>query len=111
MRQIAMLAVLVVMVGCATYPPMNTSNFSTQDRALIADTKIGIGMSEQALLASWGRVGEYRPEFKGWVLASIRTHVSPYSETRIYTYKNSGTWSNSYKSVYVRNGHVTHWSY
>ena len=105
-----LLFIMVLLFGCASYPPVDLDNFLTEDRRLIESNRIRVGMTEQALLASWGRPGEYRHELKGWILSDIREHASRYVASKTYVYKNSGYFTNQYKMVYVSGGQITGWS-
>jgi len=65
----------------------------------VAKKNISIGMSETAMLCSWGSPG-------GW--GDIHTRSSAYGSTKQYVYRACRSCGATY--VYVRDGKVSSWS-
>ncbi len=124
MRKVMIGIVFVLLMGgCATswmYPPIDLTQFTPREQELIKWRNIATGMSEAALLASWGRMDEVRPHPKWvgavasmfadrYVLSKINRHVSGGRETKQYIYKTL-VGSAGRRYVYVQDGRVTGWS-
>jgi len=70
---------------------------TTQEYTWIRDRKIGMGMSECALFASWG-----------WPTSANRT-VTRYGTRVQYVYRSTGYYTSTAAYVYTENGKVTSW--
>lgn len=86
--------------------------FTEKEQQLINDQAIAVGMSELALLCSWGHphVNNNMTPTTGPVHGGVNTSVGSWGVNKQYWYSRyrNGEWTRTY--VHVKNGVVTSWS-
>jgi len=128
MKKLFLLLILFLFAGCATFAnnQKDVSLFTPEEQILIKEGRISVGMSEAALIASWGDIGNYRPAHTEklnaagkfvymlfgdrYSLWKIKKYVSGGSALRQYIYRAQGMHGDRYDYVYVEHGKVTGWS-